>query len=138
MTTTKRDEPVAQLVHTNAAADWANSTERLPVFTLTRPNPDFDPDTPAEEGSAPVPMTLTDTYTMPAKPNPGLALKYLRMAREQGDLANSWLIETAIGRDGYIALEDDLVSYEGDPIKLLQSIVEKIQTVAMGGLDPKA
>jgi hypothetical protein len=76
---------------------------------------------------------------MPAKPNPGLALKFLKMAREQGELASSWLIESAIGADGYDALAAELINYDGDPVALLRAIVEKIQRVAMGGLEaPKA
>lgn len=120
----KRDEPVATIRHSNAAAEWALSEDRLPVFSVSRvdpANPDAEPE--------------LITYTMPAKPNPGLALRFLKMARTMGDAASSWLIETAIGEEGYEALADELINYEGDATQLLQGIAEKIQKVAMGGLD---
>lgn len=138
VTSNKRDEPVVQLVHSSAAAEWATSTERIPVFSVTRPNPEYGQ--PIAEGAEPEPPVLVDTYTMPAKPNAGLALDYLRRARREGELAMSWLIETAVGEAGYDALVEDLASYEGDALEVLRGIVTKIQQVAMGGLDggPKA
>lgn len=127
MTITKREEPVGTIEsHANAWQDWANSEERLPLFSVTKVD--------AENGEPEV-----VEYTMPAKPNPGLALKFLKMAREQGEIASVWLIEQAIGAEGYDALADELVSYDGDAGALLRGIVEKIQRVAMGGLEaPKA
>lgn len=119
--------PLATLRHSDAAAAWATSEERTLVFAVERESD--------REGDENGPILETVEYTMPAKPNPGLALKFLRMAREQGELANSWLIETAIGSDGYTALEDELINYEGDSVALLQSIIQKIQKVAMGGLE---
>ena len=53
----------------------------------------------------------------------------------------SWLIELAIGSDGYDALTEEMTGMvDGkEAMALLQSVVEKIQKVAMGGLDgPKA
>lgn len=109
----------------DAAAEWATSPERTPIFSLRKPNPDGEPE--------------LVTYTMPAKPNPGLALRYLKMLRTMGEAAVAWLIETAIGEEGYDALADELINYEGNATELLQSIAQKIQTVAMGGLEgPKA
>lgn len=131
---TKRSEPVAT-IESNPAAwnEWALSEERVPLFSLYV--------TPLDEGGDPIPDAEPElvAYTMPAKPNPGLALKFLKMAREQGELASSWLIESAIGADGYDALAAELINYDGDPVALLRAIVEKIQRVAMGGLEaPKA
>jgi hypothetical protein len=122
-------ETLPVLRHSTAAAEWATSTERTPLFALVRP---------VERDGVVIDETVE--YTMPAKPNPGLALEYLRRARREGELAMSWLIETAIGEEGYDALIEDLVSYEGNPTDLLRQIVTKIQKVAMGGLDggPKA
>lgn len=140
----KRNELVVTLEHTSAATEWAASEERLPVFAVTRPNPAWEAWDRGEvrtlEGSDVEPeRELVETYTMPAKPNPGLSLAYLKMARRVGgDVAMSWLIEEAVGEAGYDALTEDLASYEGDASKVLQGIVEKIQTVAMGGLNPKA
>lgn len=131
---TKRSEPVA-VITSNPAAwnEWATSEERLPLFSLyVKPT---DEDGEPIEGAEP---ELVE-YTMPAKPNPGLALRFLKMAREQGEIAASWLIESAIGAEGYDALTNELINYEGDPVALLGAIVEKIQKVAMGGLEaPKA
>lgn len=134
---TSRNEPIATLEHIEGAAEeWATSEDRIPVFAVKRPI--FD-----DEGNATEDSELI-TYTMPRKPNPGFALKYLKLARQIGDAASSWLIETAVGSEGYDALADDLITYEehnpGGSVKLLQQIAERIQTVAMGGLDagPKA
>ena len=128
--TIKRNEPVATIVHTNAAEEWATSDERLPIFTVVKHVDDENGETRDEH----------IVYTMPAKPNPGIALRYLKMARETGDAAASWLIEVAIGEEGYNALADELINYEGDPMALLRDVAAKIQTVVMGGLDggPKA
>ena len=128
----KRSEPIATLEHVAGAAEaWATSEERLPVFQVRRPVVDDD-------GNATEDSELI-TYTMPAKPNPGFALKYLKLARTIGDAASSWLIETACGEEAYDALADDLITYEennpGQSVVLLRRIAERIQTAAMGGLD---
>lgn len=128
----KRSEPIATLEHVEGAAEaWATSEERLPVFSVRRPV--FDDDGNPTDDSELV------TYTMPAKPNPGFALKYLKLARTIGDAASSWLIETACGEEAYDALADDLITYEennpGQSVTLLRKIAERIQTAAMGGLD---
>ena len=129
---TKRSEPVATIEsNPDAWNEWALSKERVPLFSLYVKPTEGDGDEYAEPELV--------AYTMPAKPNPGLALKFLKMAREQGELASSWLIESAIGSDGYDALAAELINYDGDPVALLRAIVEKIQRVAMGGLEaPKA
>jgi hypothetical protein len=128
------------LRHTDAAAQWATSPERTVVFSVTRPNPDYLDTEGADlpEGyEQREPRELSVDYTMPSKPNAGLALAYLKQARANADLAMSWLIETAIGDEGYDALTDELSGIE-DPREaqaLLIGIVTRIQTVAMGGLD---
>lgn len=128
----KRNEPIATITHSDAAEEWALSEERIPVFSVLRPY--VDDGEPKPEGwTEPEPEVVT--FTMPAKPNPGLALKFLKMARKMGDAASSWLIETAIGEEGYDTLAEELINYEGDAAQLLQAIAEKIQRVAMGGLD---
>jgi hypothetical protein len=119
-------EPLAILEHrSDSAEDWSLSTERTAVFSVRVP-------VEAEEGEGEGERVVV--YTMPAKPNPGLALRYLKKVRHEGDLATSWLIETAVGEEGYEALCDDLVSYEGDAAELLRQIAERIQKIAMGGL----
>lgn len=120
MSETKRDEPVATIKHT--ADEWATSTDRVPVFTVDHEDRD------------------STVYTMPRKPNVGLALRYLKLARKQSpDVAMSWLIEEAIGEEGYDALAEELASMGEDGPKLLRTIAEKVQTIAAGGLEsPKA
>lgn len=126
--TAKREEAVVTFDHVERPDDaptgreaWRLSDERLPLFSITK----------GEE---------LETITMPAKPNPGLALDFLRMGRRIGpELAISWLIEEAIGADGYDSLVLEMETYEGDGSKLLGAIGEKIQRVVMGGLEsPKA
>ncbi len=122
----KRDEPAAVFTHEPAAevTPWALTEKRIPLFS-------YDD---AEGNSV--------TVTMPDRPNPGLALEFLRKARRIGaELAISWLVEEAITEDGY----DTLVSELGqmpDPengARIMQQIGQKVQTVVMGGLDgPKA
>lgn len=112
--------------HTDHAATWASSPERTPLFAVVR----FIED--AEGGG----HEETIEYTMPAKPNPGLALDFLRRMRREGELAMAWLIETAVGEEGYDALVEDLADTEGaDALDTLKAIVAKIQKVAMGGLE---
>jgi len=120
MTSTSRDEPVVTFAKRDPASDWATSDERVPLFTVER------------DGQEP------RVYSMPAKPNAGLTLEYLRQGRKLGaELAASWIIETAIGEEGYDALVDELSQHDGNPQELLRSLIERIQVVAMGGLEVK-
>lgn len=137
---TKRDQTVADFEHVTAAegapsgrAAWRASADRLPLFSVTKPG------TEAEDGGGATDDELV-TYTIPAKPNAGLALDFLREARTVGaELAISWLIEEAVGHEGYDALVVELETYEGDGAALLRAFGEKIQRVVMGGLEgPKA
>lgn len=118
-------EPIARFRHSDAAKAWATSEERTPLFTVAT----YDEHGNEEER----------TFTMPAKPNAGLALHYLRMARTAAspDVAMSWLVETAVGEEGYLALADELAGVEdgAEAQRILQGITERIQRVAMGGLD---
>lgn len=121
--------------HTDAATEWANSDERVTVFTVLTPAT-----RPDDAGDDWQPHDERHEYTMPAKPNVGMSLDYLRRARQNADLAASWLIETAIGSDGYDALVEELTGM--DPKSATQMITDvstRIQTVALGGLEaPKA
>ena len=131
-TTPKRNEPVATFRHeapvdgveSTPRPEWALSDERIPLF-------DYD-----DESGERV------TVTMPAKPNPGLGLEFLRKGRTMGaELAISWLIEEAIGAEGYDALVREL-SEMPDPengTAVLRDIGQRVQLVVMGGLEgPKA
>lgn len=132
------EKTIPTLVHSEASNDWAASTDRVPVFHIRKPFVD------EHQGDRPDGWQQPDdevvTYTMPSKPNAGLALAYLKLARRaNADVAMSWLIETAVGEEGYDALADDLAGVEsGDEAqRILTGITERIQRVAMGGLDPK-
>ena len=123
---TKLSEPAAVFAAHDGAErpEWALSDERLPLFECDGPDGE------------------RITVTMPAKPNPKLALIFLREARKIGaELAVSWLIEEAIGSEGYDALADELGRMP-DPenaSKVVQAIGQKVQRVVMGGLEgPKA
>lgn len=130
----------------DAAADWALSDERIPVFKTVRtvPNPNLGmprTDLDIEPGSE-APIDERETidevveYTMPAKPNPGLALAYLKHARENADLAASWLLEKALGTEGYDTLAEELAD-EPDPDKAqatMQGIIVFVAKRALGGL----
>ena len=129
--------PVAVIEHSDAAAEWATSAERTIVFSVTRPNPQAGEPVEGSMTGETEPEHLVTHYDMPAKPNPGLSLLYLKHARSNADIAASWLIETAIGEAGYFALADELsgIANPDDAVKLLQDIAARIQVVAMGGLD---
>lgn len=105
--------------------EWALSDERTPVFTYIDENGD------------------RVEVTMPKRPNPGLAMAFLREARTTGgELAISWLIEEAIGEEGYEALVRELAAMP-DPengARVVADIGQHVQKVVMGGLDanPKA
>ena len=130
--------------------DWQASPERRTLFTVTKrePNPEAEGLEPNEHGALYrdgqlVPKTLERVieYTMPARPNAGLALEYLKRARRTDpDQAMSWLIEAAVGVEGYDALADELANPDiTDPLAVLRDLVGRIQKVALGGLEaPKA
>lgn len=124
----KRNEPVATFEHAGEGAarpEWALSDDRIPVFSYDDENGE------------------RVAVTMPAKPNPGLGLDFLRKGRTIGaELAISWLIEEAIGSDGYDVLVREL-SAMPDPengTRVLQDVGQRVQMAVMGGLDagPKA
>jgi len=137
-TKAKRDEVV--VAFNSSDEEWATSADRAPVFSTSSvvPNPAYSAEaTYAEHEQAPAKTIERPVmHTMPAKPNAGLALEYLRMARRStADEAMSWLIETAVGPDGYDALVDELSKVGEQGPAVLEGIVRKIQTIAMGGLD---
>ena len=98
--------------------------ERIPLFTISKPNPKAgEPDEPAE---------LETTYTMPGRPHVGLALAYLRMARiEGGEPAMAWLIEEAVGTEGFFAL----VAEPDVSRDMIRGIFHKVREVILGGLE---
>lgn len=124
------------IIHSETA--WADG-ERVAVFTVTRPKLDEHGvavfGEPGENGQAVAEQERIE-YTMPGKPHVGMALAYLKKARNDGSsLAASWILEEALGSDGYDALaaEPDL-----DP-EILSAIITTVTKRALGGLDaPKA
>lgn len=121
--------------HSEAAAEWATSEERTTVFSVLKPA-----QRPDDAGDDWQPHDERHDYTMPSKPNVGLSLAYIKQARQNADVGMSWLIETALGSDGYDALVDELSGMEPhDAQALIQQVAERIQRVALGGLEgPKA
>lgn len=110
-------------------SDWDATEKRVPLFTIGRPNPDFDE---ARGESEDNPREILTTYTMPGRPHVGLGLAYLRMARLQGTvLAGAWLLEEAVGTEGFFALaaEPDL-----DP-EVMRGIISRAQDIILGGLE---
>jgi len=135
---------VIELSHNDKSVEWAATADRVPVFSVVRDNPErvkYDAEPwPLEEGAEPPVAKLTTTYDMPARPNAGLALKYLKLARENADNAASWLLETAIGSDGYDALVDELAAEEDPAVALatMRNVIQFVAARALGGLPGKA
>lgn len=118
----------------------ATEVARIPVFTVQRPNPEFDAwqsETAESSELTKAPQPTVDTvYTMQAKPNPGIALEYMRQARANADLAASWLIEEQIGSDGYTALVEEMQMLDdAEASALFEAIAIRIRDVSMGGLE---
>lgn len=137
-------EAITEFKHNDNALDWALTDKRVPVFTVERDNPEYVEwlkidhvmSGGGEDELTPPDKKITQTFTMPDKPNAGLALRYLKLARENADTAASWLLELAVGVEGYDALVDEL-SREDDPDRALATMRGVIQFVAqraMGGL----
>jgi len=71
-------------------------------------------------------------YTIPKKPRVNIALRYLKMAREEGpEAAQGYLLEALVGEEAYEALMnfDDLDS------ETLGAIAEAAQKLTLGGLE---
>ena len=137
-TKAKHNEVVVTFQH--SAEEWANTPDRAPVFSVVKqvPNPELESFTGPDEERDRLPREVdkTTVHTMPAVPNAGLALAYLKLARRRSpDEAMSWLIETAVGVEAYDDLVDELAGVGDKGPAILESIVRKIQTIAMGGLE---
>jgi len=121
---TREPEALPEGAEAPVRPEWALTEARLPLFSYTD-----------DEG-------VVQTVTMPDKPNPGLALNFLRKGRTIGaELAIPWLIEEAIGAEAMDRLIDEL-SHLDDPstgLGMIRDIGQKVQSVVMGGLEgPKA
>jgi hypothetical protein len=70
-----------------------------------------------------------DEYTIPKSIAPGVALKYMREAREHGrDLATAPLLTAVLGEDAYRALEDSKALDDDQ----MEWIVNKVLDLAVG------
>lgn len=136
---------------TDYQREWRASPERTTLFTVTKrtPNPELEGRPRGDDGAVrnedgsivPAFLEVVVEHTMPKRPNAGLALEYLKRARRSDpDQAMSWLIEAAVGEDGYDDLVTELANPEiTNPMEVLQNLVGRIQRVALGGLEaPKA
>lgn len=103
---------------------WDATEERVPLFTISRPNPKAgQPDEPDE---------IATTYDMPGKPHVGLGLAFLRMARiHGGEIAMTWLLEEAIGTEGFFAL----VSEPDIDRDVITGIYRRVREIVLGGLE---
>lgn len=117
----------------------ATEVARIPVFTVQRPNPEHEAwaaKAPSKRAKTEPAPTIETVYSMPAKPNPGVALDYMRQARQNADLAASWLIEERIGSDGYTALVEEMQMLDdAEASALFEAIAIRIRDVALGGLE---
>lgn len=114
------DHDIAEGIEPAERPAWATTSERTPVFSYI------------DEAGEKVDVT------MPKKPNPGLALDFLRKGRTMGaELAISWLIEEAIGAEGYDILvrEMSLIPDPENGARIVGDIGQHVQKVVMGGLE---
>jgi hypothetical protein len=72
------------------------------------------------------------TYTIPARFDPIIALRALDMARRRGEeIMFSWLLEEALGEEGYQAL----LGCSSVTPSQLQALMEKVSDQVMGALE---
>lgn len=110
-------------------SEWDATTERTPLFTIGRPNPDFDQ---SREESEDNPRETHKVYDMPSKPHVGLGLSFLRMARlHGGEIAMTWLLEECVGTEGYLALAAEPNIEQG----VVNGIMRRARDIVLGGLE---
>lgn len=72
------------------------------------------------------------SYEIDKKPNVGLALRYLKIARLRGEeIAAGYLLEEALGSEGYDALSECRTLTKED----FAAVTETIKKHTMGGLE---
>ncbi|MFD6094747.1 hypothetical protein ACFVWN_01080 [Nocardiopsis flavescens] len=70
-----------------------------------------------------------DVYQMPKNPSAGVALEYLDIATDQGpEKATKWLMEEAIGEEGYRALRE----HPELPVDDLERIIDAVKDHYLG------
>lgn len=71
-------------------------------------------------------------YSIPAKPKVNIALKYLRLVRQQGqEVAAGWLLEELLGTEAYEALMD----FEDLTEEQLETVMMVAQTAILGAME---
>ena len=106
---------------------------------VSDPLADFEPihipaDDEVDEERVPLFYVGEDEYTIPREIPPGVALQYLRQARESGhELATPPLLIRVLGEDAYMALEQSRAVTEAQ----LEKIVKLIIDLALGQKDKK-
>lgn len=116
---TRRDMPARVIPHREAGAlaEWQSSAERIPVFTV-------------DNGDG-----THETFTMPAKPHPGIMLGFLRDLRRMGDAAVIGLFETTLDEGAVDALVAEVSAMEADEAAAtMQTISERVQRNLAGGM----
>lgn len=121
-----------------SAAARKKAAAARPVIT---PDPldGFEPiriaaDDDVEEERVPLFYIGDDEYTIPKEIAPGVALQYLRQARESGhELATPPLLIRVLGEDAYMALEQSRAVTE----EQLERIVKLIIDLALGQAEKK-
>lgn len=82
-----------------------------------------------EEERVPLFYIGDDEYTIPKSIPPGVALQYLREARQHGrEVATAPLLERVLGEDAYLALEQSKALTEDQ----MEWIVDKVLELALG------
>lgn len=120
---TKATETKTGIIITASGNAWQDSPDRTEVFRIVETH-----DAAGELLIEP----RVKIYDMPAKPNAGLALQFLKRARrEGGEMALSWLMEVSLGADAYDDLADQPDLEQDD----LKNIMGAIQKIALGGLE---
>ena len=72
------------------------------------------------------------SYSIPKKPRVNVALRYLKMAREEGtEAASAFLLESLVGEEAYKALMD----FDDLTQETLGQIAEAAQKHTLGGLE---
>jgi hypothetical protein len=119
-----------------AARKKAAAARPAPV---TDPLAGFEPihipaDDEVEDQRVPLFYVGEDEYTIPKEIPPGVALQYLRQARESGhELATPPLLIRVLGEDAYMALEQSRAVTEDQ----LERIVKLIIDLALGQKEKK-
>ncbi|MEV6504789.1 hypothetical protein AB0M61_01540 [Streptomyces sp. NPDC051642] len=107
--------------------------------TAAKPKPvvdelDFEPirigaNTDAVEERVPLFYIGDDEYTIPKSIPPGVALQFMREAREHGrELAAAPLLIRVLGEDAYLALEESQEVSEDQ----MEWIIDKVLNLALG------